>query len=773
MAERAQVDHDIPVLGGSAVAGANAGIFDDEDRLWWLPEKVTMFYLNVFANQMKTGVDSYLTMFTIELISFVMFIFSFYSIIDNSSSNDIASSISNNMLPGTLVLAQLGLLMLIILDRLVYLHKAVEAKFALQIILTGVYLGLFCKWNSDKLTTEVETQHSIVSYTTGSQSRIVASLMVSKILYLMVSARQIREGYPELSKLFAFQDVHHPVFFHIYNLSRTIPFVHELRVVLDWTFTSTTLKFKWWVKLQDIVHELYVARCDREHTRLLNRSAGKTKKYPASQRILQGCFLLTILIVIIFFPLMYYSSFSPALTSNHVEHIKLSISIVGAPPFYTGREALPVTNRRDLSNSIMKKIQLTRPTLLGFDYQDRQIQLVELPISSQTVWWITREGRLSAMSNLWNFTQALSVLQVYSDGRNNLTLDEARLMTPKSPLGSKLCPLSRVPDCKSNKDLVVMQCCSGISLWESLCGGPDQTHMDILDEDIVTKAYAKGVFNMPHPVDIQLDIEITRSAASDASLLSLTTSMTYTLPPAARIAIAVALRDEIRQEMSFPNFYSPFLFNRRQLLKLYTPEGYAQIECKFALEPGINQNNCTASEKSNGTCSHGFSSFSTSLVCDGLFQNGNPLDVGFSFSEVENSCFSQSKYFRYSGCPTYDSTEHKSNSQLRPLYIVTASDNVADNSGWGALLASFSIAALYTTFVLAIGRIIRGMFVGSAHRVVLEDMLDPRPVEYIVRCMHYARCEDDLVLEAALYQELMRLYRSPESLLEFTATNVV
>eukprot|EP01060_Flectonema_neradi_P017272 TRINITY_DN2413_c0_g4_i1.p1 TRINITY_DN2413_c0_g4~~TRINITY_DN2413_c0_g4_i1.p1 ORF type:complete len:2832 (+),score=358.96 TRINITY_DN2413_c0_g4_i1:61-8556(+) len=769
MAERAQVDHDLPVIGGSSVSVAEAGIFDGDDELWWVPRSATLLYLNVFVNQMKTGGDLYLSMITIELVSFVMFIFSFYSIVENSPDDDIASSISNNMLPGSLVLAQLGLLLLIVVDRVLYLHKALFMKFSLQILLTTLYFGLFCKWSSDRLATEVETKHSIVSSTSTSQSRIVAILMITKIIYLMISAEQIKEGYTELSRLFAFQDRHHPIFYKLYTVTRTIPFVHELRVVLDWTFTATTLKFKWWVKMQDIIHELYVARCDREDTRLLNRKAGKTKKYPPSRRFLQGCTLLTILIAIIFFPLMYYSSFSPALTSNHVEHIKLSISIVGAPPFYTGREALPATNRRDLTNSIMKKIQLTRPTLLGFDYRGRQLQLVELPRYSQTVWWITREGRMNAISDLWNFTQALSVLQVYSGGRDNITLDEARLMASNSPLGARICPLSPVLGCESNIDFVMLRCCSGLELWKSLAG-ENQTHLDINDEKAVTEAYVKGVFHLPHPVDIQIDIEVTRSAASDASLLSLATAMTYTLPPASRVAIATALRDEVRKEMVLDHFYSPFLFNRRQLLKLYVPEGYAQLKCTFVLEPGIDHN-CTNGTKCAPT--RGFSSFSTSFVCDSLFQNGNPLDAGFVFSEPELTCFSQSKYFRYSGCPAYDSKEHPRDFGKRSMYIVTASDNVTDNSGWGALLASFSIAALYTTFVLAIGRVIRGMFVGSAHRVVLEDMLDPRPVEYIVKCMHYARCEGDLVLESALYQELLRLYRSPESLREFTATDVV
>lgn len=42
-----------------------------------------------------------------------------------------------------------------------------------------------------------------------------------------------------------------------------LPFIYELRAVLDWSCTPTTLKLFDWLKLEDISTSLYFVTCDR------------------------------------------------------------------------------------------------------------------------------------------------------------------------------------------------------------------------------------------------------------------------------------------------------------------------------------------------------------------------------------------------------------------------------------------------------------------------------------------------------------------------------
>ena len=42
-----------------------------------------------------------------------------------------------------------------------------------------------------------------------------------------------------------------------------LPFIYELRAVLDWSCTPTTLKLFDWLKLEDISTSLYFVACDR------------------------------------------------------------------------------------------------------------------------------------------------------------------------------------------------------------------------------------------------------------------------------------------------------------------------------------------------------------------------------------------------------------------------------------------------------------------------------------------------------------------------------
>lgn len=47
----------------------------------------------------------------------------------------------------------------------------------------------------------------------------------------------------------------------LFSIYRGIPFVYEMRTVLDWAITPTTLSVYEWLKFEDIYAELYAVKC--------------------------------------------------------------------------------------------------------------------------------------------------------------------------------------------------------------------------------------------------------------------------------------------------------------------------------------------------------------------------------------------------------------------------------------------------------------------------------------------------------------------------------
>lgn len=51
----------------------------------------------------------------------------------------------------------------------------------------------------------------------------------------------------------------------MFFLYRSIPFVYEIRSILDWTLTPTTLTLMEWLKFEDIFAELFLVKCRYEY----------------------------------------------------------------------------------------------------------------------------------------------------------------------------------------------------------------------------------------------------------------------------------------------------------------------------------------------------------------------------------------------------------------------------------------------------------------------------------------------------------------------------
>lgn len=589
-------------------------------------------WMEDLLHRRRVGRDLYFRSFVTAMFGFVVLLFSFDSIVGHSQ--DFLSSLQNNLLPGSLVLTLFSYFLAMVLDRVCYLVRSPRLKMI---------------WHFTVVTLVFGVAYVYLVLRRQAQWQLQLFLCVT-LTWLSFSALQLYWGYPQTMGSSWLVEGYHPYRHLLYITYRAIPFVYEMKSLLDWTCAATTLKMNEWLKLEDIHHELILARADREDTILKARPRGTA--FPLRLKLNTGCVMFVLLCVLIFFPLMYYSSFSPALAPNNINATQVAIQFPGAPAVFEGRttSSLPGDVPTDEESEAMSAaLTATRPGLTD-TLQDKYVQVLSFSDYSFTNWGISPPVLRQLLTALKSEPTELEIRATFTRSRG--------------------------------------------------LGGPDFVVLQ-----------------------------------------------NYTLDSATRERMRRGIEDANHTEVMLPSFYCPFIVNR--------PLSIAPL----AAGPGTKwmQDCKLAYERSQGV---GF----WQLRCRGLFRNGNAPEFA---TGAERACL-LSGGFRC-GALDYSGATANRDHKWVPLYFVAMSAEVPKRSGLGGLFQSFSIIAIYSTFVLAAGRVIRLMLTGSAQRVVLEDMKNPGPLICLVEDVKLARAEGELALEEDLYEELINIYRSPELIKQWTA----
>ncbi len=140
-------------------------------------------------------------------------------------------------------------------------------------------------------------------------------------IYFMLQAFQISYGQPVEKK--DMMKTYNGDAGLVYLLYQMIPFVYEIKTVVDWTFTKTSLDLFQWLKLKYIHGELYVTKCSQ--TELLNRKPGE--EISRCEKCFYGFCLLVIVITLFTAPMLLFSSLSPVAIENPVVGASVSFNL--------------------------------------------------------------------------------------------------------------------------------------------------------------------------------------------------------------------------------------------------------------------------------------------------------------------------------------------------------------------------------------------------------------------------------------------------------------
>ncbi|UYV67378.1 hypothetical protein LAZ67_5000412 [Cordylochernes scorpioides] len=271
------------------------------------------FYSNIFSQQRLTD-DVYAYTFFCEFINFFILIFGYKSF-GMADSESVASYIQENRVPIPFLIMLLAQFGVIIIDRALYLRKNIALKLGLHLIMIVIiHIWMFF----------------LLPYFSFSslQDSVAANLWyLTKCISFLLSAYQIRRGYPRHVLGCFFCKNYTMVNLVCFKIYRIIPFMYELRCLMDWIWTDTSLAITSWFKMEDIYGHIFTLKCFREWEKFMPEPRGVARTMLAKYRV--GGSMLVILILVIWFPLLFFAFETTFGTVNIPIYAELSLGFAG------------------------------------------------------------------------------------------------------------------------------------------------------------------------------------------------------------------------------------------------------------------------------------------------------------------------------------------------------------------------------------------------------------------------------------------------------------
>lgn len=167
------------------------------------------------------------------------------------------------------------------------------------------------------------------------------------------------------------------------------PFLFELRTVIDWMSTETSLVFSEWVRVEAIYAQVFEIKCLR---RSMENDALRGMKRPAWKKFFVGGGLTFLLMGVIWIPLILFA-FIPSLGQPNIPtEVTASFEIGGYMPLY--KVEVAKENIHPFTEPEWKKLvplydkQLPAKAFLE-DFSARDVVATTLSITSSSLWNIS------------------------------------------------------------------------------------------------------------------------------------------------------------------------------------------------------------------------------------------------------------------------------------------------------------------------------------------------------------------------------------------------
>ncbi|MEE6464497.1 hypothetical protein FKM82_006279 [Ascaphus truei] len=389
---------------------------------------IRQFFFNLIHPDYSAVTDVYVLMFLADTVDFIIIVFGFGAFGKNSGAADITSSLSEDQVPEAflvMVLIQFGTM---VVDRALYLRKTVMGKVIFQVILVfGIHFWMFFILPG-------------VTERKFSQNTVAQLWYFVKCIYFGLSAYQIRCGYPTrvlgnfLTKSYNYVNL------FLFQGFRLVPFLTELRAVMDWVWTDTTLSLSSWICVEDIYAHIFILKCWRESEKRYPQPRGQKKKKVVKYGM--GGMIVVLLICIVWFPLLFMSLIkSVAGVTNKPLDVSITITLGGYQPIFTmsaQQNQLKELNGTEF-NSLRRHFRgNTRALQFLEGYGQEDITVAELEGNSNSLWTISPPSREMMIKGLMDMEYEFSLVIYWSMQRNlslgakaEITADKHTVQLPK------------------------------------------------------------------------------------------------------------------------------------------------------------------------------------------------------------------------------------------------------------------------------------------------------------------------------------------------------
>ncbi|CAG9583874.1 [Leishmania major strain Friedlin] len=624
------------------------------------------------------GEDWYIFYTSVDSLALLM-VAVYYSRIAGSNNGTLQDHVQNNLLPGPMALLICVSVLQLVMDRMLYVQRSMRLK-ALANGVCAISYTVFYWWWRNAVT--------VSEHATGNV------YFALKVVALVLSVTQVCRGFPVHRRRHIFTTHLGSLLSYSFTVYRSLPFLWELRTLVDWTVLRTSLSLQEYLTVEDIYVYIYQCR-DRYLEKHRNNEKLGDAVAPLSKWSF-GVSRLALVLLALLGPLLYYSTYNPSTVANSATQLNFQLSFFGTYDFF----ATTVRDNVTTPEGWWTWIERTRPTLgsYGFMAEGKTVQLMEFTSCSSSLWMASPQAVRQVLAGLRAAASNASsayMLQTLEVSRSVSSTDAA-------------------------------MAASLVNHWPI----PQDTAQDLV-----------------------AILERETSGARGAAVVDSENSSSSVVVGSA----------------SLPFFYSPFVFNRASRIDKLTTSLHF---------PHRNQHNCTLE------LNHGTDITLNSRVrywclrCAPLFPEGN-IPSENSSSAAEWRCLTTGE-----GCDDFNYEDAAGGSGSRTVqaslaaqmnsgvtakqvsvYMVIISDTVVMGI---SLLKGIGIVALYTTFVLALGRLLRSVLTNQTSTLLYSNMANPAALQNMVRCMEMAREYGDLRLEHTIYLELVDLLRSAERLFRVT-----
>ena len=348
--------------------------------LSFLPSSIREYFARLVPAQRlhginisKPGSDFFLVLFFIELTCAALILFNWNSMAATTSTT--VSSFTTNLFSAQMVGILFLQTLIIVSERMIYTFRSIMAKIALQYFTATLWLTLVLFTWPQWSETGVQDNPSLQVF------------LLLKLLYLFFSGLQIYHGFPPI-EMTGMQDLtRHPGKYtvQLYKVYRAIPFVFELRTILDWMCTMSSLDLDETFKLEDIYTRLYLVQCAlisrKEHRR------GDSRSW--DEKLLNGVLLFSLLLLIIFAPLLVFSSANPVTVANPVTGASIELTLSGPRGEWTLLTISSWNASMGLSDDLTSYARLRDARLIDSNDKPEDIQFIQMTNFSDSLWSIS------------------------------------------------------------------------------------------------------------------------------------------------------------------------------------------------------------------------------------------------------------------------------------------------------------------------------------------------------------------------------------------------